>query len=94
VKTVLESVNNNLRKTEAMFGQINENTLPELTITLKKLQTSLAEIEKGYGADSSTNQDLRKALDELGEAARSIRVLTEYLERHPESLIRGKDDKE
>lgn len=94
VKTVLESVNNNLRKTETMFGEINENVLPELTRTLKKLQTSLAEIEKGYGADSSTNQDLRKALDELGEAARSIRILTEYLQRHPESLIRGKDDAE
>ncbi|MGB3095777.1 MAG: MlaD family protein [Candidatus Deferrimicrobiaceae bacterium] len=94
VKTVLESANNNLRKTETMFGEINENVLPEITRTLKKLQTSLANIEKGYGADSSTNQDLRKALDEAGEAARSIRILTEYLERHPESLIRGKDDAE
>jgi paraquat-inducible protein B len=94
MKTVLESVNNNLRKTEAMFGQINENTLPELTRTLEKVRTSLAEIEKGYGADSRTNQNLREALDELGEAARSIRDLTEYLQRHPESLIRGKDDKE
>jgi len=94
VKTVLESVNSNLRKTEAMFGDINENVLPEITSTLKKLQTSMDEIEKGYGKDSSMNQDLRKALDELSEAARSIRVLTEYLQRHPESLIRGKDDQE
>jgi paraquat-inducible protein B len=94
VKAVLESVNNNLRKTEAMFGQINENTLPELTRTLEKVQTSLAEIEKGYGKDSSTNKELRKALDELAEAARSIRILTEYLQRHPESLIHGKGDEE
>jgi paraquat-inducible protein B len=93
VKTVLESVNSNLRKTETMFGDINEKVLPEITQALKKIQTSLAEIEKGYGADSSTNQELRKALDELAEAARSIRFLTEYLQRHPESLIRGKGDK-
>ncbi|NNG45567.1 MAG: MCE family protein, partial [Deltaproteobacteria bacterium] len=94
VKTVLESANNNLHKTETMFGEINENVLPEITKTLKELQTSMAEIEKGYGKDSSTNQELRKALDELGEAARSIRLLTEYLQRHPESLIHGKDDAE
>jgi paraquat-inducible protein B len=37
---------------------------------------------------------LRKALEEMGEAARSIRILTEYLQRHPESLIRGKGDEE
>ncbi|MDX1814488.1 MAG: MlaD family protein [Thermodesulfobacteriota bacterium] len=94
VKTAVESLDNVLRRTDAMVGHINEKVLPELAETLKKLQTSLAEIEKGYGADSSTNQDLRKALDELSEAARSIRVLTEYLQRHPESLIRGKGDKE
>jgi paraquat-inducible protein B len=94
VQTVLESANNNLRKTETMFGEINENVLPEITRTLKKLQTSLADIEKGYGADSGTNQELRKALDEAGEAARSIRFLTEYLQRHPEALIHGKDGAE
>ncbi len=94
VKTAVNSLDNVLRRTDVMVGQINETTLPELAKTLERLQSSLSEIEKGYGKDSSTNQELRKALDELGEAARSIRVLTEYLQRHPESLIRGKGDAE
>ena len=34
--------------------------------------------------------DLTTALEELSEAARSIRVLTAYLERHPDALIMGK----
>jgi paraquat-inducible protein B len=29
-------------------------------------------------------------LQEVSRAARSVRVLADYLERHPESLIRGK----
>jgi paraquat-inducible protein B len=29
-------------------------------------------------------------LNEVSRAARSIRVLADYLERHPESLLRGK----
>jgi paraquat-inducible protein B len=29
-------------------------------------------------------------MQELARAARSLRVLADYLERHPESLIRGK----
>ncbi len=94
VKAVLESMNNNLRKTETMFGEINEEVLPEIARTLKTLQASLAEIEKGYGKDSVTNQELRKTLNELEEAARSIRILTEYLQRHPEALIHGKGDGE
>lgn len=35
-------------------------------------------------------QDLREALHELARAAQSLRVLTDYLERHPEAIIRGK----
>jgi paraquat-inducible protein B len=94
VKTAVNSLDNVLRRTDAMVGRINESTLPELARTLEKLRSSLSEIEKGYGKDSGTNRELRKALDELGEAARSIRILTEYLQRHPESLIRGKGDAE
>ena len=90
VKAVLESVNDNLRKTEIMFGEINEGVLPEITRTLKTLQASLAEIEKGYGKDSITNQEMRKTLNELMQAARSIRILTVYLQRHPEALLHGK----
>jgi len=94
VKEILESLNSNLRKTDTMFGEINEEVLPEIARTLKTLQASLADIEKGYGEDSVTNQELRKTLGELEEAARSIRILTEYLQRHPEALIHGKGDGE
>jgi paraquat-inducible protein B len=42
------------------------------------------------GKDAPVQQDLRDALQEMILAARSLRVLADYLERHPESLIRGK----
>jgi paraquat-inducible protein B len=94
LKTVLGNMDVNLRQTRALFGEINENVLPEITRAMIKFQTSLAEIEKSYGKDSVTNQELRNALGEMGEAARSIRFLTEYLQRRPESLIRGKGEAE
>jgi len=40
--------------------------------------------------ESAFRQQLDSALAELASAARSMRLLTEYLERHPEALIRGK----
>jgi paraquat-inducible protein B len=42
--------------------------------------------------DAPTQQALRDALQEVSRAARSFRDLTDYLERHPEALIRGKDE--
>ena len=44
------------------------------------------------GADAPAQQDLRETLREVALAARSLRQLTDYLERHPEALIRGKPE--
>jgi paraquat-inducible protein B len=38
----------------------------------------------------SAGADLPKTIRELGNAARSLRVLSDYLEEHPEALLRGK----
>ena len=34
--------------------------------------------------------DLRRTLTELEGAARALRTLADYLERHPEALLKGK----
>ena len=43
-----------------------------------------------YSEDSPLIADLHKTLRELSETTRSLRQLFDYLERHPESLLRGK----
>ena len=44
------------------------------------------------GKDAPAQQELRDALQEISAAARSVRVLADYLDRHPEALIRGKSE--
>jgi HAMP domain-containing protein len=41
-----------------------------------------------------TTQELRRLLTELGDTAQAIRTVVEYLERNPESLIKGKEDRQ
>jgi hypothetical protein len=38
--------------------------------------------------------ELKRALTELADAARNISVLADYLGRHPESLVFGKDKRD
>ena len=40
--------------------------------------------------NSSQVQQIGSTLQEVSRAARSLRVLADYLERHPEALLRGK----
>ena len=44
------------------------------------------------GKDAPAQQELRDALQEITRAARSLRVLTDFLEQHPEALLRGKTE--
>ena len=40
--------------------------------------------------DSDLRERMNRAMDELEAAAYAVRGLAEYLERHPEALIKGK----
>ena len=41
--------------------------------------------------NSTTRTEINRLLQELAGAARSIRMLADYLEQHPESIIKGKE---
>ncbi|MGB5218203.1 MAG: MlaD family protein [Smithella sp.] len=85
-KTLLATTNNLLRR-------VDKETLPELTKTLDQLERLLANADTTLvGKDAPTQYQLREALTEITRAAQGIRNLTEYLEKNPEALIRGKQE--
>jgi paraquat-inducible protein B len=45
----------------------------------------------GYGQNSEFQHDVERMMREVNDAARSFRSLADYLDRHPESLLRGRD---
>ena len=90
-------ITNILKKVDAMMTQVKELSAklnhqiePELSDTLKQATNTLVTIQDTLENDSPLQQDLQTALREFTKAARSIKTLTDYLERHPESLIEGK----
>jgi paraquat-inducible protein B len=53
-------------------------------------RSALKSIDGLVGKDSATRADLDTMLQELAGAARSLRILADYLEQHPDALLRGK----
>jgi len=47
-------------------------------------------VDRITGRDSVLINNLNTTLNDLSDAARSLRLLAEYIERHPEALIQGK----
>jgi paraquat-inducible protein B len=64
--------------------------LEEVRATLEQGRKTLAATEDTIGEDSPLVYEFDNTLKEVGAAARSIRLLADYLKRHPEALIKGK----
>jgi len=57
---------------------------------LEQARETLAVAKDDFAEDSELYRSAVGALDELAAAARSIRMLTDLLEQHPEALLQGK----
>ena len=67
-----------------------EEALEEVRVALEQVRKTLAVAEDALAEDSPLLYELDNALKEVSAAARSIRLLADYLKRHPEALIKGK----
>ncbi|MGJ7499295.1 intermembrane transport protein PqiB [Variovorax sp. ZT5P49] len=92
LRTTLATLNKTLTATEQTVTRINNDVTPELAAAMKDVRKTVNSAERTLADDSPLQQDMRQTLQELTRAAGSVRVLTDYLERHPESLLRGKPD--
>ena len=96
----LASLSQTLEDASKAVNRIDSDVTPELKSTLNGLRGTISAVDRTLnsadatlvGKDAPAQQDLRDALQEIARAARSLRILTDFLERHPESLIRGKTE--
>jgi len=93
-------------ETRKILEQVNRDTIPGINLSIhdvnrellpsfrKLIDTSnatLEEIRRNYlDTNAEIHRKIIRLLDEITRTSRSVKNLTDYLERHPESIIRGK----
>ena len=99
LRKTLQTLDKTLGSAEAAVTRINNDVTPEISAAMKDARRTLSTAtrtlnttDRTLSEESPLQQDMRHTLQELSRAAASIRVLTDYLERHPESLLRGKPE--
>ena len=90
LSSTLVEMRETLVATNALLQRLDRETASELTKTLQQTRAMLANAEKVLAPNSPLQSEAHHALRELAAAARSFRIMADYLERHPEALIRGK----
>ena len=86
----VQALNETLQHTRQLVQNLDSNVAPAIGSTLDQAQKTLLSVEDTLGKDAPLQHELQRALKELVEAARGIRILTDYLERNPDALIYGK----
>ena len=90
IRNTLKGLQGTLARADALLAQVSGEVAPELRSTLQEAKKTLRSVDQAMSSDSPLQGDLRGTLQEVTRAAEQIRALVDYLERHPESLIRGK----
>ncbi|TCV91465.1 paraquat-inducible protein B [Luteibacter rhizovicinus] len=88
--TIGQNLDSSLKELSGTLKQVNEQLAPEMKETLKQAQKTMGTANSALSEDSPLQQNVGQTMEELQRSARSLRVLTDYLSRHPESLLRGR----
>ena len=93
----LEEVSDRLDKTlaaiESLAANIDRKVAPlsqSAITTMNQATSTLRTAESLIGEDSNTRYNLDATLEELAAAARSVRLMADYLEQNPDALLKGK----
>ena len=90
LRSAMANLNTTLKYTRKLAQNFDRTVVPELDATLKEAQSTLNAIKGSVSKDSPLYYELMRVFKELSGAARSIRVMADYLERNPDALIYGK----
>jgi paraquat-inducible protein B len=90
LRKTLQGLQGTLQRADTLLAQLSKDVAPELRSTLEEAKKTLRTVDQALSSDSPLQGDLRGTLLEVTRTAEQLRELVDYLERNPESLIRGK----
>ena len=86
VNTTLDDIDKLARDVDRQVNSLSKS----VTETLSTVTAAFKSIDDLVGKKSPTRADLDNTLKDISGAARSLRLLADYLEQHPDALLKGK----
>jgi len=90
----VQKVAGSLDRSVATLSVDLKETLTGVRDAVKQIQLTVANVDGFVDPNSPTTYELTKALKELSGAARSLRLMADFLERNPRALLFGRPESE
>lgn len=84
------NMNTTLVEANKALRQVNGQTLPEANRLMKNMQLATRRAQDVLEDDSPMQLGITQSLQEMQRTLRALRSLAEQIDRHPESLLRGR----
>jgi paraquat-inducible protein B len=88
--STMASLEQTLKSTDQLMRHVDGSVAPQVEATLAEAQAAMKNAKELLAQDAPLQSDLGATLVQLSRAAKAVTALVDYLERHPESLLRGK----
>lgn len=86
----LVALRRTLDTTNRLAERLERDVAPEVRSALLDARRALGDVDQALSVDAPLGYDLQQAIQQLTHAAEALHSLADYLERHPEALLRGK----
>jgi paraquat-inducible protein B len=100
LKNALQSLSTTLITAQELIKRVDAGLTPamkrlpdiaeQLQNTLDRVNKLVVSVDGGYGQNSDLRRDLDRLVTQTNDTARSIRLLADFLDQHPEALLRGR----
>jgi paraquat-inducible protein B len=89
----LASLDQSMKHVDQLVEHLDTAVTPEAKETIAEAHKAIVDLRKTLGSvDQTVGPKATQTLNDVSKAASSLRGLADYLERHPESLLRGKPE--
>ena len=85
-------------KVDGLVGDVGatlssaKDTLKAVDATLRRFDGTMATVDRNVERTAETQYQTVRSIDELNELLRTVRLLVDTLQRHPEALLQGKPE--
>jgi paraquat-inducible protein B len=84
------NLDGSLQELHGTLKQVNGEVMPQVRKTLEGIDKTVGSANDALSENSPLQTNIAGTLEELQRTVRSVRAFVDYLERHPEALLRGR----
>jgi paraquat-inducible protein B len=90
LEQITADLHTDLTDLHATLGEFHSRVLPQAEDTLSALHRTLDSAQRTLDTESPLQRGLTETLSETRSTLRAVRGLADYIDRHPDALLRGR----